>query len=278
MRCCVKNFAFDAWDDGRLTINADFADLFRQHQLTTCAVIWEFSQRAVPAKALRSDRVTLRFSLTDAAGSERIFYIKRHGRSSWKEYVKPWLQGQKPLLGAQPEWEALLAFHAQNLPTMTPVARGMMAGRSFLITEGLEGCDKLSALFLDAQHPESERRRITVHLADIARQMHTGGLHHQDFYLGHFLQEREPEQKDPPKIYVIDLGRVRPHGPYFARRWIVKDLAELNYSAKSARAAERLRFLRRYLNRPLAAADRPLVRSIVRKTARIARHSLKNKL
>lgn len=274
----MKSFAFDAWDDGRLTVNADFADVFRRHRLTTCASIWEFSQQAEPAKALRSDRITLRFTLTDSDGTERTFYIKRHGRSSWKEYVKPWLQGQKPLLGAQPEWDALLAFHAQGLPTMTPVACGRMSGRSFLITEGLEGCDKLSALLHDANHSEQERRRIIGHVADIARQMHTGGLHHQDFYLGHFLQERAPKPEQSPKLYVIDLGRVRPHGPFFARRWIVKDLAELNYSASSARTTERLRFLRRYLNRPLEFADRSLIRRILQKTTRIARHSLKNRL
>ena len=274
----MKNFAFDAWDRGRLTINAEFTRLFQQHQLTTCESIWEFSQRAIPAKALRSDRVTLRFSLADEHGAERMFYIKRHGRSSWKEYVKPWLQGQKPLLGARPEWEALLAFHAQDLPTMIPVARGLMSGRSFLITEGLEGCDKLSAILTDEHRSESERRRIILHVADIARQMHTSGLHHQDFYLGHFLQERTEEPARAPKLYVIDLGRVRPHGPYFFRRWIVKDLAELNYSAKTARAAERLRFLRRYFDRPLSVTDRPFIRRILQKTSRIARHSAKNSL
>lgn len=274
----MKNLAFDTWDDGRLVINTDFAEFFRQHRLTTCEAIWQFSQQAEPAKVLRTDRVTLRFSLPEADGASRTFYIKRHGRSSWKEYVKPWLQGQKPLLGAQHEWEALIAFHQHGLPTMTAVACGRMGDRSFLITAALENCDKLSAVFPLTVCDESVRRRLIRQTADIARDMHAARLHHQDFYLGHLLQERRPSPHDETRMYLIDLGRVRPLGPFFARRWIVKDLAQLNFSAKSARRTDRLRFLQRYLNRRLTKADRGLIRSILGKTAKIARHSAKNGL
>lgn len=274
----MKNLAFDAWDDGRLVINADYAEIFRRHQLTTCEAIWRFSQQAEPAKALRTDRVTLRFSLPDADGASQTFYIKRHGRSSWQEYIKPWLQGQKPLLGAQHEWNALLAFHQHGLPTMTPVACGQMGEKSFLVTAALENCDKLSAIFRLTDGDQSVRQRLIRQTADIAREMHAARLHHQDFYLGHLLQERPASPHDETRLFVIDLGRVRPHGPFFARRWIVKDLAQLNYSAKSARRTERLRFLQRYLDRRLTKSDRGLIRSILGKTAKIARHSAKNGL
>lgn len=267
----MKSFAFDAWDDGRLTVNADFAELLRRHRLTTCEAIWKFSQEAAPAKAIRADRVTLRFSLEDGNGRQQAFYIKRHGRSSWKEYVKPWLQGQRPLLGAQPEWEALLAFHERGLPTMTPVALGRMGARSFLITEGLEGCEKLSHAFEESRLSEAGRRGVIGQAAELARRMHGAGFHHQDFYLGHLLRRGSA-------LYVIDLGRARPHGPWFARRWIVKDLGQLNYSAKKVRMTERLRFLLAYLGRGLKDEDRGLIRSVLRKTARIARHSGKNGL
>lgn len=274
----MKNLAFETWDDGRLVINAEFVECFRRRRLTTCEAIWRFSQQAEPAKALRSDRVTLRFSLLETDGTSQTFYIKRHGRSSWKEYVKPWLQGQKPLLGARHEWEALLAFHQHGLPTMTPVACGRMGDKSFLITAALENCDKLSSLFPHTDGDPSVRERLIRQTADIARNMHAARLHHQDFYLGHLLQERRPGPHDETRMYVIDLGRVRPHGPLFARRWIVKDLAQLNFSAKSARKTDRLRFLQRYLNRRLTKADRGLIRSILAKTAKIAWHSAKNGL
>jgi heptose I phosphotransferase len=270
----VRNFEFDRWDSGRLTVNRDFSELLRRHALTTCEAIWQFSLSAEPAKALRTDRVTLRFLLTEPSGRERVFYIKRHGRSSWKEHVKPWLQGQRPLLGARPEWEALLAFHRHGLPTMTPVALGKAADRSFLVTEGLEDCRKLSAAFPSASDDILERRRMIARTARIARSMHDSRLHHQDFYLGHLLEA----EHDPETMYVIDLGRVRPHSPWFAQRWIVKDLAQLNYSAHDARLTERLRFLHGYLGRKLQPGDRNLVRGIIAKTNRIARHSAKHGL
>lgn len=273
----MKNLAFDTWDHGRLTINSDFADLFSRHQLTSCDAIWNFSLQAETAKALRTDRVTLRFTLQENDETPRVFYIKRHGRSSWKEFIKPWLHGQKPLLGAQHEWDALLAFHRRGLPTMTPVAVGFLGVNSFLITESLEGCEKLSAVIPNGTISETERREVIDQVAAIAREMHASGLHHQDFYLGHLLRKRSPSSTRG-NLYVIDLGRVQPHGPWFARRWIVKDLAQLNYSARKVRKTERLRFLVRYLQRMIADEDRGLIRSILRKTARIGRHSQKNTL
>jgi hypothetical protein len=266
----VKNFTFDAWDAGRLTINRDFAELFHRHALTTCERIWKFTDTAEAAKALRVERVTLRFTLRQADGSERTFYIKRHRPSSWREYVKPWLNGQRPLLGAKHEWLALLAFHRVGLPTMIPVALGKIGERSFLITEGLVGCEKLSSLAANGLADETQRRTLIGRVAKVARTMHAAGLHHQDFYLGHLMWEQAGE---PRRMYVIDLGRVQPHRPWFARRWIVKDLAQLNYSAVNVRRTEKLRFLLGYVQRPLAKGDRQLIRGILRKTSRIARHS-----
>ena len=97
--------------------------------------------------------------------------------------------------------------------------------------------------------------------------MHGAGLHHQDFYLGHLMLS----QSQSDLIYVIDLGRVQKHAR-LSRRWIVKDLAQLDFSA-SATPVERLRFLREYLGRRLTSEDRSLVADIQAKAAAIARHS-----
>ncbi|HUQ70642.1 MAG TPA: lipopolysaccharide kinase InaA family protein, partial [Planctomycetaceae bacterium] len=141
-----------------------------------------------------------------------------------------------------------------------------------LITAALEQCHKLSEC--EADQPPDQRRDVVTDVADIARRMHDAGLHHQDFYLGHLMRPDD----DRGRIHVIDLGRAQTHVRWTARRWIVKDLAQLNYSAKTATATERLRFLRAYLGRSLSDADKSLVASILRKTERIARHSTKNGL
>ena len=271
----MNRFELETWDSGRLIVNQAFADLLRHHDWQTFATIWSRTADAAIAKKLRTDRITLKFTLEDR-GIERQFYIKRHGRSSWKEYLKPLLRLTWPILGARNEWNAIIDFHNVGLPTMTPVAIGESGSDSFLITESLENCNKLSdALALSKTTPVTPLalRTISVRVAKLARTMHNAGLHHQDFYLGHLMQA----QKTPETIYIIDLGRVQKQTT-LSQRWIVKDLAQLNFSASTVPLFERLRFLREYLGHPLTAKDRPLMARIQAKTNAIARHSRKNRL
>lgn len=287
----MSHFQFDSFDGGRLVVNHDFASLLRRHQWTTFAAIWSQTAEAAVAKKLRTDRITLRFTLDDR-GLERAFYIKRHGQSSWKEYVKPMLRLRLPILGAKPEWRALLHFHEADLPTMTPVALGQCGANSFLITEALENCTKLSELrFDDAEPlpraaacledastsslPHHRRRGLIGTIARLTKRMHAAGLHHQDLYLGHLLLRNDDTAND--QVYVIDLGRVQKH-QRLTSHWIVKDLAQLNYSARDYSAVDRLRFLRGYLGRKLSPADKRLVAKIVGKSSAISRHSQKNSL
>ena len=305
----VSRFELEHWDDGRLVVNHAFANLLRSQHWTTFGVIWARTAEAAVAKNLRTDRVTLRFTLDDA-GRARTFYIKRHGRSAWKEYLKPLLSLRWPILGARNEWNALLAFHEAGLPTMTPVAVGQHGSNSFLITEALENCTKLSELTRDSdsdpamreegspvdasrrhdsesfptetrQSPEPlgrDRRSLVERVAQTTQRMHRAGLHHQDYYLGHLLLPNAAATGEAPdRIYVIDLGRVRQQRP-LSRRWIVKDLAQLNYSARDASLTERVRFLREYLGRKIGPTDKRLIATIAAKTAAIARHSRKNSL
>ena len=159
---------------------------------------------------------------------------------------------------------------------MTPVAFGESGSDSFLITESIENCDKLSDLLADSKKsptPPLALRQISVRVANLARTMHSAGLHHQDFYLGHLMQS----QKNPEAIYIIDLGRVHKQ-THLSQRWIIKDLAQLNFSASTVPLFQRLRFLREYLGRPLTDKDRHLMARIQLKTNAIARHSRKNRL
>lgn len=267
-------------------VNSAFTNLLRRQHWTTFAVIWSRTAEAAVAKKLRSDRVTLRFTLDDA-GTERAFYIKRHERSSLKEYLKPLLSLRWPILGARNEWNALLAFHEAGLPTMTPVAFGQRGWNSFLITEALENCTKLSELGATIPSTSNSsavmpgglnRRRLVEGVARTTQRMHGAGLHHQDYYLGHLMLPNSPDRHAATeRIYVIDLGRARQQRP-LSRRWIVKDLAQLNFSAGSASWTDRFRFLRTYLGRKIGPGDKKLIASIAAKTSAIARHTRKNGL
>jgi hypothetical protein len=274
----VKSFAFDAWDSGRLTVNREFAPLLTRHALTTFDAIADYSGGQVAKNAIR-ERSTTRLELTNADGTTRTLYLKRHRRPRVWELIKPLFRLTWPIVGARNEWEAILRFHEAGIATMVPVALGESGGRSFLVTEAIQGCQKLTA-WMDTHKHELHNgelatlRRIADGIADVARIMHSAGLHHQDFYLTHLMV---PETGSAAPIHVLDLGRARFQSG-LARRWIVKDLAQLNYSAADISASERLRFLERYLGRRPGRADRALVASVIQKSRWIARHSHKNGL
>lgn len=270
----LTQFELESWDSGRLIVNRDYANLLKQQGLQTFAAIWDHTAEAAIAKKLRTDRITQRFTLQNQ-GNEQVFFIKRHTKSSWKEYVKPLLRLTWPILGARNEWNALLHFHAAGLPTMIPVALGESGSNSFLITAALENCVKLSEVNCDEVGAKSGfKQQLIRDVALLAKRMHAAGLNHQDFYLGHLMLS----QADPRTIYIIDLGRVQKHVS-LSRRWIVKDLAQLNYSATAVLDdAGREYFLQEYLGRQPMKDDQALIDRIRVKTQSIARHSRRNRL
>jgi len=216
-------------------------------------------------------------------GRQEAFYLKRHRPARLRDRVKPLLHLSLPIVGARNEWEAILRFHAAGIPTMTPVAFGEFQSRSLVMTRDL-GTDFTLLDWLNgdrsSDNPEQYaaelrlKRDITRHVAQIARRMHDGGLHHQDFYLNHLLCCGAPAGLD---IRVIDLGRVR-RRDRLSQRWIIKDLAQLDFSARRLSCSERLRFLRLYLGRPFRSADRWMIRQIALKSRHIAAHTAKNNL
>ena len=264
-----------------MIVNREAADLLRECGLRSFESLFQFEGGTI-AKNLLRERTTTRIELTGQDCKQHAFYLKRHAPAPWKEQIKPFLRLTRPILGARNEWNAILRFHDIGIPTMTPVALGESGSSSFLMTNSIEGCEKLSH-WMEAHHDNSNRNRnqhdpetdrIVDELAAIARSMHTVGMHHQDFYLTHFLR---PLQNANRPIHVIDLGRVRKR-KYLAKRWIIKDLAQLNYSAHLFSEKHRKRFLEAYFERPLEEIDRGFIRKIQRKTAAIARHSRKNRL
>lgn len=263
MRC-------ETWDDGRLTVNAAFAETLRANGLDTFDAIMHGEIGDV-AKNLRRDRTTHRVSLTTPDGTAADFYVKRHRPPPLKDYIKPLLNLSRPIVGARNEWLATQYFLQAGIPTTVPVAYGHSGGESFLITEGLGDGVKLSQWFDDAD--ESETAELVDRVAATALRMHTAGLHHQDFYLGHLLL---PADRDRG-LQVLDLGRARKRRR-LGTRWIVKDLAQLKYSARNLPEWAVERLFARYFDSGHRSDGQHLRRRIDRKATRIARHTRKRKL
>lgn len=285
----MKSFELEHWNDGKLIVNAEYAGALQKHGLTTFQALMEYEGGEV-AKNLLSQRVTTRFELPFPGGGSQGFYIKRHGPSPVKEYIKPLIRLRRPILGAENEWNAILRFHEIGIPTMTPVAFGQSGLSSFLVTAAIENCVKLSD-WVETKFPEAlinrplqigdvpsetlaQSHALTNGVATIARTMHQAGMHHQDFYLTHLLV---PQGRLDGQMYLIDLGRVRQRRK-LRSHWIIKDLAQLHYSSRRLPGDTWQRFLHGYFQRSLNSQDAAFIRRIIRKSQAIARHSHKNRL
>ena len=191
----------------------------------------------------------------------RGFFVKCHRGVGWGEILKNLGSLKLPVLGAGNEWRAIHRLRQLGVETMSPVAYGAegwnpAALRSVLVTEELSGCISLEKFCGDwHSNPPAPglKRALIRRLARIARTLHENGVNHRDFYICHFLI-RLPWSGDEADLhlYVIDLHRVqrRRRTP---RRWVVKDLGSLWFSAMELGLTRRdlLRFMAEYRHRPL---------------------------
>ena len=273
-----------ALDRGRLIAADADLPLLRAHGLTTFEAFGASLPGERGVKAHRRERGTARFELIDRRGEVRGFYIKRHGVPTLRERVKPMLRLQPATFGAEGEWRAMLAFGEAGVPCARPVAMGVSGrgsggvsgggagGGSFVVTAELRGV-KLSHLLADWPRDRdgvAPPRALLHEVADLAARMHRAGLHHQDFYLSHLMLSAG-------RVHVLDLGRAR-RVERLSMRWIVKDLAQLLYSARDVRPVDHRRFVRRYLTASTASTPSTrLIRAVTRKAAAIARHDAKRR-
>jgi heptose I phosphotransferase len=269
---------FDELDAGRLSVERRFGAVLRQNGIATFDAL--FALRGGVCVRQIKNRSTTRIVLPDG-GSFRSFYLKRHERPRWRERLRPLLNFGRPVFGARNEWLAIQGLREALVPTLTPVCFGEHGGRSLLVTEDLRTdvtvLDWINryAIGVPSRAADTAHRRALIgDLARLTRRMHDAGIFHQDFFLHHILTRGEPGRLD---MRVIDPGRAL-RKPRLPRRWTVKDLAQLNFSARYLSCTDRLRFLRLYLGRPFRRSDRFLVRVIAMKSRRIAAHTAKHRL
>jgi len=263
---------FDRW--GKVVVDDRYRDRFKALGLGSFTAFMGFAGgELVRDKGIRTiERVTL--------GGEHpaTLYLKRHTRGSLREAVNELLSGRRPSSAAAHEWEAILKLRAAGIETMTALAFGERRwfpwrGPSFIATAEIEGRrleDQVK--FLCGKF--REKRGIIAALADCVRRMHRAGLNHRDLYLSHVFLQTSAQGLRPA---LIDLQRVQQKARE-SNRWVVKDLAALNYSSppSAVSRADRMRFLHRYLDTAkLDARGKALLRRINRKTGRIRRHDLK---
>ncbi|HEV3022292.1 MAG TPA: lipopolysaccharide kinase InaA family protein, partial [Pirellulales bacterium] len=229
-----------------------------------------------------ADRENRRFELHVAQRGPRGMYLKTHRIRSWRGWLRAKLGAE---LGATPgtsEAENIVRLRRLGVATVPLVAcgrrlRGDGTAESFVLTEELAGFTQLDH-FLRRRFPAVEQAvegpggnlprdreldALIRSVADAAARFHGLGFNHRDFYCCHFfIRETLRGRFD---VHLIDLQRVE-HRRWLRRRWLVKDLGQLAYSAPRDRVsrAARMAFIKRYLGvSKLRHADKRLVRAVL---------------
>ena len=125
------------------------------------------------------------------------------------------------------------------------------------------------------------KRASRIWIRELARfvtRLHAAGFIHRDLYLCHIFVHGSEDRR--PDFCLIDLQRVM-HGPILRRRWIVRELAQLQYStpASAASRTDRMRWLKAYLGGQWSdrRKRRAMIRRIARKAESIAAHDARRR-
>ncbi len=222
-------------------------------------------------------------------GVGKTFYLKRHnaekvrgGAESFSDF------GAGSTSQGMLEFENIVAFRRHGLATVTPVAAGVrMVGRSraesFLLTEDFSPWVSLEWLLFNRPEyftgPGANLRKkaLLEKIGRFARKMHDEGFNHKDFNATHILLGVGQDLRGPLEIALFDLQRVD-RGKFFRFRWVIKSLAELNYTLFDEFFSDEDRALlfRAYKGTGNAGVYGRFQQFwIRRKSARIARHTQK---
>lgn len=192
----------------------------------------------------------------------REYFAKIHRGIGWREIWKNLSGFRLPITDASNEWLAVDLLERAGVETVKIVGKGSRGANpaqieSFVIMRALDERVELEDFLKDFGGLTGSgrlrlKRKLVRKVADAARRMHGAGMNHRDFYLCHFhIMQRDwtgDESAEEIHLPLIDLHRaqIRPQVP---RRWLVKDLGALLFSAVDCEINDRdlLAFLREYL-------------------------------
>lgn len=235
--------------------------------------------------ALHEYRDRIRFKTEDDGGGARTFYLKRYHRPPPSEQFRRIHEAGALRSTAWRETRFAMRLTRLGIPTIRLVAFGeKMWGpwerASFAISEEIPGesLESLAVRVLSGQAPAPswhDRVEIIRQLAMIAALLHRNRLFHRDLYLSHVFWSRN--RCGEIILWLIDLARMLER-PACRRRWQIKDLAALHYSAPVGfvTRADRLRFLYYYqiASQRSGDPDRELIAAVVRRARRMAVHDV----
>jgi hypothetical protein len=228
-------------------------------------------------------RRRLQFELTPVGAPQPVkVFLKRYDRPPALRQLRHWFLHHGRRSFARTEHEAARQLAAAGINVPHTIACGERWGilfeyRSFLMTEEVEDSlsleRRLPPCFDGPPAPARwrARREFIRRLASFVKRFHETGYRHRDLYFSHVFYS------DEGQFTLIDLARAS--RPFWRRRFQVKDIAQLHYSAPAASFSrtDRLRFYLAYAGRRrLAGPDKVFLRRVARKAGRMARHNIRH--
>jgi tRNA A-37 threonylcarbamoyl transferase component Bud32 len=182
----------------------------------------------------------------------RSIYIKHHRVPSAHAMLSQWARSSK----GRRELTCLEKAAERAIPTIEPLALGEQrkAGfvfENYLITEGIEGVQPLDHFIqetfpaLAASRRPEIRRNLTDELAELVAKLHEAGVLHPDLHSGNVLVRLHADNS--VELFLIDLQEAESSRRTSWRRSRNDLLAFGLFFFTMARAVDRARFLRRYL-------------------------------
>ena len=265
-----------------LLLNQAYRNLLKSNGLLDFATIYRFQGGEIVKNI--SSRSVVRIEL--GAPDTHVLYLKRHGPEKINAFSSPpFFNFSGVLSQGRLEFENICEFRENSISTVTPVACGehrIHSNRfeSFVLTEDFHPWISLEEMIRD--HPEffqgcegiRRKKALLRKLGRLARKMHEAGFNHRDFNATHILLRYTDggELHDPA---LFDLQRVD-RKRIFRFRWMIKALAELNYSLPEElfTPEDRLRLFQAYQGKTAFNLwNQFQCIWIRRKTLRISRHT-----
>ncbi|MBU0719681.1 MAG: hypothetical protein KJ749_15665 [Planctomycetes bacterium] len=260
-----------------LLVVAGFEDLLRANRLDTLDRLLACTEGESLAKpGLHPWRERIRLTLQDG-GRLKVVYLKRFSNppASARRQMRRSNRAVQSLAGL--EWTWLLQLAQDGIACARPIAFGQEVSngrerRSTILMGAVPGrsLEHWTSAWTAAEHDQV--RALLIPSAKLIARFHARGYVHRDLYLSHVFHD--PDSPPDESLHLIDVQRVfRPR--HFRRRWIVKDLAALNFSTPRGLVTRhyRLRWLRCYLGvSRLDASAKRLAYRIIGKTLSIGRH------
>ena len=263
-------------------IDSDYKAAFSELGLTSIDAVFSFEAgRNLTKNNLAKYRTRLAFEINSPAVK---VFLKRYDKPPVLAQLRSWLSAHKRISCAVFAVRAASKLATAGVNTPKTLFYGEQWGtffekRSFIITEKIPNAESLERKLPDCFDGPATveklrlRRSFITQLAGFIRIFHEIDYRHRDLYLSHVFYS------DSGDFYLIDLARAfKPI--VFSRRFRIKDIAQLYYSApaKYFSRTDRLRFYVGYIGREekLTGKDKTFIRRVINKARRMARHDVKH--